>query len=92
MVNLATLQTALRQGGTAGFLLGVGACAGDLVYFSLAVFGATALLSHTAFRLGLWIFGTSALAYMVWRTVREALRPHDVKFGGSEESRQSACE
>lgn len=83
VVNLATLRASLQQGGMAGFLIGLGACAGDMVYFSLAVFGASALLGRPGMRLALWIFGTSALLYMVWRTAREVVRPHKLELGGA---------
>jgi L-lysine exporter family protein LysE/ArgO len=91
IVNIATLRTSLDQGGTAGFLIGLGACAGDLVYFALAAFGATALLSWAPFRWSLWAFGTCVLALLAWRMAREAIRPHrlDLKEGSVPE-RKSA--
>lgn len=75
IVNLAILRTALRQGGAAGFLIGLGSCAGDLVYFTLAVFGAAALLQWAFFRWALWLLGTGVLLFLAWRMVREVLHP-----------------
>jgi L-lysine exporter family protein LysE/ArgO len=90
IVNVAVLRTSLRQGGTAGFLLGVGSCVGDLFYFTLAVFGATALLAWAPFRWGLWLFGTGVLLYLAWRMVREVIRPHKLDLGGSAAAVNSA--
>jgi L-lysine exporter family protein LysE/ArgO len=75
LVNVAVLRTALRQGGTAGFLLGVGSCAGDLIYFTLAVFGAATLMAWPPFRWSLWILGTAVLLFLAWRAGREVLHP-----------------
>ncbi|HEY1339396.1 MAG TPA: LysE family transporter [Bryobacteraceae bacterium] len=83
IVNVAVLRTALQQGGTAAFLLGVGSTAGDLVYFTLAVFGATALLGWTPFRWALWLLGTAVLLFLSWRMLREVIHPKriDVENG-----------
>jgi L-lysine exporter family protein LysE/ArgO len=89
MVNVATMRTALRQGGGAGFLLSVGACGGDMVYFSLAAFGSTALLGWTPFRFALWILGTAALAWMVWRTLGEVARPRHLDLDAAGAERQA---
>jgi L-lysine exporter family protein LysE/ArgO len=75
IVNVAILRTALRRGGTAGFLVGLGSCAGDLIYFTLAVLGGTALLKLALLRWALWVFGTVVLLFMAWRMVREVIHP-----------------
>ena len=75
IVNVAVLRTTLEQGGTAGFLLGVGSCVGDLVYFMLAAAGAAALLQWRAVRLTLWLVGTAVLLLLAWRMIREVIRP-----------------
>ena len=81
IVNVAVLRTALRQGGTAAFLLGLGSCVGDLVYFMLAVAGAAALLQWRPFRWALWLFGTGVLLFLAWRVAREAIRPKTLELG-----------
>ncbi len=75
LVNVVMLRISLSRGATAAFFLGMGSVAGDLVYFSLAVFGATTLLGLRSVRLGLWIFGTATLLYLVVRSVREVFHP-----------------
>jgi len=76
LVNVAILRTALRAGGTAAFLVGVGSSLGDLVYFSLSVAGATALLAWAPVRWAFWVLGTIVLLVLAYRMLREVLRPH----------------
>jgi L-lysine exporter family protein LysE/ArgO len=75
IVNLAVLRTALSQGGSAGFLVGIGSSIGDLIYFALAVLGATALLGWAPVRWALWLFGTCVLLFFAWRMAREVIHP-----------------
>jgi len=75
LVNVVTLRISLTRGATAAFFLGIGSVAGDLIYFSLAVLGATTLLGSRSVRLGLWVFGTATLLYLVVRSLREVLHP-----------------
>jgi L-lysine exporter family protein LysE/ArgO len=87
LVNVATLRTALQQGGTAAFLLGVGSCIGDLIYFTLAGLGAAALTAWAPFRWALWLFGTSTMLFLAWRMAKEVVHPvvhpKDVDLGES---------
>lgn len=76
LVNVAILRTALRAGGTAAFLVGVGSSLGDLIYFSLSVAGATALLAWAPLRWAFWLLGTLVLLVLAFRMLRETLRPH----------------
>lgn len=85
IVNIAIFRTALRQGGTAGFLIGVGSGVGDLVYFTLAVFGATAFLEWAPFRWTLWFFGTSVLLFLAWRMAREVIHPKKFDMGEAQQ-------
>jgi len=89
IVNVATLRTALAQGGAAGAWLGVGSCFGDMVYFLLAVGGATALLGWAPVRWGLWIFGTAALVTLAWRMIRETIHPRKLDLAEDAAPRQS---
>jgi L-lysine exporter family protein LysE/ArgO len=81
IVNLATLRVALTQGGTAAFLLGIGSCVGDLVYFTLAAMGAATLAQWAPVRWGLWLFGTAVLLYLAWKMAREVIHPKQVTVG-----------
>jgi L-lysine exporter family protein LysE/ArgO len=65
----------VQQDGHVAFLLGVGSTLGDLVYFTMAIFGAATLASWKPFRLGLWIFGSAALLWLAWKMAREVLHP-----------------
>jgi L-lysine exporter family protein LysE/ArgO len=81
IVNIATLRVALTQGGTAAFLLGVGSCVGDLVYFTLAALGAATLAQWAPVRRGLWLFGTAVLLYLAWKMAREVIHPKQIVMG-----------
>jgi L-lysine exporter family protein LysE/ArgO len=91
IVNVAVLRTVLRQGGTAGFVLGVGSCVGDLAYFTLAVFGTAALVQWTPVRWTLWLAGTAVLLYLAWRMARETLQPRELHLEGALGDRQSGA-
>jgi L-lysine exporter family protein LysE/ArgO len=73
VVNVAILQAVLRQGGTAGFLIGLGSGFGDLIYFTLAIVGATAVFENVLLRRILWLCGTVALLFLAGRMAHEAL-------------------
>jgi L-lysine exporter family protein LysE/ArgO len=83
IVNLAALRVALTQGSTAAFLLGVGSCAGDLIYFTLAALGAATLAQWAPVRWGLWVFGTAVLLYLAWKMALEVLHPKAIVMGES---------
>jgi L-lysine exporter family protein LysE/ArgO len=91
LVNAAVLRTVIRQGGTAGFLLGVGSCFGDLVYFALAIFGAAVLLDWAPVRILLWLAGTIVLLYLAWKMIRESLHPKPLSADEAPEARGSAA-
>jgi len=82
IVNLAVLEISLQRGGTAGFLLGIGSCLGDLIYFTLVLLGASVLLQAAPVRWSLWIFGTVALLLLAWRMTRDVIRPKTLSFNG----------
>ena len=84
IVNVAILRTSLQRGGLAGFLLGSGSSVGDLIYFALAVFGATAVLAWTPIRWVLWLTGTGVLLLLAWRMAREVLRPRQIQLAGAD--------
>jgi len=88
-VNVATLRIALEEGGTEGCLLALGSCIGDLVYFSLAVGGATAVLRWMPVRFGLWLLGTCVLLTLAWRMFREVLHPKHIELGAGHRKRTS---
>ena len=90
IVNLAILRTSLQQGGTAGFLVGLGSCFGDVVYFMLAVAGAAVLVEWKPVRWGLWIVGTCVLLLLAWRMVRETIHPKKIALDGTAAPRESA--
>jgi len=87
IVNVATIRVALTQGGTAAFLMGVGSCVGDLIYFTLAALGAATLAQWAPMRWSLWLFGTAVLLYLAWKMAREVVHPRQITM--DETARQS---
>ena len=87
IVNVATIRVALTQGGSAAFLMGVGSCVGDLIYFTLAALGAATLAQWAPVRWSLWLFGTAVLLYLAWKMAREVVRPRQITM--DENARQS---
>jgi L-lysine exporter family protein LysE/ArgO len=87
IVNVATIRVALTQGGTAAFLMGVGSCVGDLIYFTLAALGAATLAQWAPVRWSLWLFGTAVLLYLAWKMAREVVHPRQITM--DENARQS---
>ena len=87
IVNVATIRVALTRGGTAAFLMGVGSCVGDLIYFTLAALGAATLAQWAPVRWSLWLFGTAVLLYLAWKMVREVIHPKQITVAGT--ARQS---
>src|ERR1700683_5252872 len=75
IVNVAILRTALQQDGHVAFAIGVGSCLGDMVYFTMAVLGATTLSAWRPFRFCLWIFGSVTLLWLAWKMIRAVLSP-----------------
>jgi len=78
IVNVATIRVALTQGGTPAFLMGVGSCVGDLIYFTLAAFGAAALAQWAPVRWTLWLFGTAVLLYLAFKMAQEVVHPKQI--------------
>jgi L-lysine exporter family protein LysE/ArgO len=56
-------------------VLGLGTCAGDLFYATLALAGMSALLQFTTVRWVVWIGGAIVLLFLTWKMAREALYP-----------------
>src|ERR1700722_9420634 len=83
IVNVAILRTALQQGGHVAFILGVGSVLGDLVYFTMAVLGASALAAWQPFRFCLWVFGSAILLWMAWKMIRAVLHPNALDLSES---------
>ena len=83
LVNVATLRISLTRGAWAGFVLGLGSAVGDLIYFSLAVLGATTVLGSRSVRLSLWIFGTITLLFLAYRAARELVHPKTLELDGA---------
>jgi len=91
IVNVATIRVALTRGGTAAFLMGVGSCVGDLIYFTLAALGAATLAQWAPVRWSLWLFGTAVLLYLAWKMVREVIHPKQITVAGTRARATTAC-
>jgi L-lysine exporter family protein LysE/ArgO len=75
LVNVAIVRTALRRGGRAGFLVGMGSCFGDLTYFVAALLGVGVLMRSSTVRWAVWLGGTAVLAFLAAKMVREVVHP-----------------
>jgi L-lysine exporter family protein LysE/ArgO len=78
LVNVAIVRTALRRGAGPGFLVGLGSCVGDLVYFVAALFGVGALMRATPVRWAVWLGGTAVLLFLAAKMVAEVVRPKPI--------------
>ena len=83
VVNIAVLRTAVQYDGHVAFVLGLGSTLGDLVYFTMAVFGAATLAAWAPFRLGLWLFGSAVLLWLAWKMARAVLYPQALDLSES---------
>jgi L-lysine exporter family protein LysE/ArgO len=75
IANVAIISLTLSHGFKPGFMLGLGTCAGDLVYAALALAGMAALLQFDAVRWVVWIGGATVLLFLTAKMAREALVP-----------------
>jgi L-lysine exporter family protein LysE/ArgO len=75
IANVAIISLSLSHGYRPGFVLGLGTCAGDLFYATLALAGMSALLQFSAVRWVVWIGGAIVLLFLTWKMAREALYP-----------------
>lgn len=74
VVNVALINTAIRNGVRAAALLALGSCIGDLIYAVASLFGIGLLLQHSMVRLILYIVGATVLLVMSWTSLRTALQ------------------
>jgi L-lysine exporter family protein LysE/ArgO len=75
IANVAIISLTLSHGFKPGFMLGLGTCAGDLIYATLALGGMAALLQFDAVRWIVWIGGAAVLLFLTVKMAREALFP-----------------
>ena len=75
IANVAIISLTLSHGFKPGFMLGLGTCAGDLIYAALALGGMAALLQFVAVRWVVWIGGGAVLLVLAFKMGREALFP-----------------
>jgi len=73
-VSLLCIRTATRRGFGPAWAIGAGAATVDAVYAALGVLGAAALVQIEPVRLLLGLVGTAVLAFMGFRTLRDAWR------------------
>lgn len=78
-VSLLCVRTATRHGFAPAAAIGAGAATVDVVYATLGVLGAAALIQLEPVRLTLGFAGAAVLAWMGVRTLRDAWR---IRLGG----------
>jgi L-lysine exporter family protein LysE/ArgO len=89
VVNVALIQSALREGTRPALALGLGSTLGDLIYAFVSVAAISLVLEHRPVRLALWIGGTLALAWLALRMVRDAWTVRAIE-PGTEPGRDTA--
>jgi L-lysine exporter family protein LysE/ArgO len=77
VVNVALINTAIRNGVRAAALFALGSCIGDLIYAVASLFGIGLLLQYSVVRLILYIVGAAVLLVMSWIALRSALQIGD---------------
>jgi L-lysine exporter family protein LysE/ArgO len=75
IANVAIISLTLSNGFRPGFVLGLGTCAGDLIYAAMALAGMAALLQFNGVRWIVWIGGALVLLFLTFKMSREALFP-----------------
>lgn len=74
VVNIALINTAIRNGVRAAALFALGSCFGDLLYAVASLFGIGLLLQYEAVRAILYAAGAAVLLIMSWMALRAAMR------------------
>ncbi len=74
VVNVALINTSIRDGVRAAALFALGSCIGDLIYAMASLFGIGLLLQYSIVRLLLYVVGAAALLAMSWLAFRSAWR------------------
>jgi L-lysine exporter family protein LysE/ArgO len=74
VVNIALINTAIRDGVRAAALFALGSCVGDLIYAIASLLGIGLLLQYEWVKLVLYVTGTVVLLAMSWMAVRAAMR------------------
>jgi L-lysine exporter family protein LysE/ArgO len=74
VVNIALINTALRDGARAAALFALGSCVGDLIYAIASLLGIGLLLQYEWVKLALYAMGTLVLLAMSGMAVRAARR------------------
>lgn len=72
VVNVALINTAIRNGVRSAALFALGSCIGDLIYAVASLFGIGLLLRYEAVRLILYATGAAVLLIMSWMALRAA--------------------
>ena len=71
IVNTAIINTAIRKGFQASFLIGLGSCFGDLTYALLSTTGLVVLFKIPSIRIVFWVSGNILLIIVILRMVVE---------------------
>lgn len=72
VVNVALINTAIRNGVRSAALFALGSCIGDLIYAVASLFGIGLLLQYQTVRLVLYVTGAAVLLIMSGMAVRAA--------------------
>lgn len=74
VVNVMIVRTAIERGALPAFLIGLGSCAGDLIWAGAGAIGVSALLAWPPAAWLLWIGGSGVLCWFAAAALRDAFR------------------
>lgn len=72
IVNVAIIDTSLKQGARPAIWMGLGSCVGDLIWAVISLLGMSVLLQFTAVRWVTWLGGGSLLLFLAVKMARQA--------------------
>ena len=74
VVNVALIRLGIARGMQAAMCLGMGSCAGDMLYAVGSLSLVTLMAAHREVRLVLWIGGSGVLLWLAARMLREGAK------------------
>ena len=80
VVNVALIRLGIARGMRAAMCLGMGSCAGDMLYAVGSLSLVTLMAAHREVRLVLWIGGSGVLLWLAARMLRETLTPRELSL------------
>ena len=83
VVNVALINTAIRNGARAAAFFALGSCIGDLIYAAASLFGIGVLLQYSLVLLIVYVVGATVLLVMSWLAFRAALQANNNRLANA---------